>query len=267
MMHSPSQQAYTQQQSLASWAGSPQPDPELHRFLRQQQRAAEREAQAQQSRLRYLGAAGMPSPALQEALNDLTRALQNAARAAWQAGDLPAYWRRQEEIARETGRYAARERSEATHATEEAAQVSRARLEHAEAARLPRQFRDSLRADLVEALQQAAQTALQQGETTLFWRREAEIARLQQRPDPFDALTRRIIGGPSGVEEAFAPLQILQGLRRDEQTYTPTHLRTRPEGASLTVRLELAEGLKAQMVEESSTSSLQLITRIVEGMG
>jgi hypothetical protein len=35
----------------------------------------------------------------------------------------------------------------------------------------------------------------------------------------------------------------------------------------VTVRVELTEGLKAKVVEESSLSSVQLITRIVEGMG
>lgn len=265
-MTSPSHQAFVQQQSYASWAGVVQPAPEWQKFLRQQQRQAEEQAQTQQARLRYLESAGFPSNALQEALNNLTQALQNAANAAWMAGDLPAYWRRQQEIARETQRAAGREQQSERHAIEEKAAESRARLQYAESAHLPRELRESLRGELLQALHEAAQTALRQGETTLFWQREAELARLQQRRDPFEALTRRIIGGFT-AEEAFAPLELQKALSSDSHTYTPTHLRTRPEGASLTVRLELTEGLKAKLVEESSTSSLQLITRIVEGMG
>lgn len=268
-MNSPSQQAYIQQQAYASWAGIGQPDQELSKFLRQQQRGAEEQAEAQQTRLRYLETAGFPSSALQEGLNNLTQALQNAANAAWQAGDMPAYWRRQQEMASETQRAARREQQGERRGSEEKAAEARARLEYAEAARLPREFRETLRGELAQALQEGAQTALRQGKTSLFWRYEEDVARLQQRPDKSEALLRRIIGGPSGVEESFAPLQTLRGLSPtlDSHTYTPTHLYTRPEGASLTVRVELTEGLKAKVVEETSLSSLQLITRIVEGMG
>lgn len=261
-MNSPSQEAFTQQQALASWAGVAQPDPELQRFLRQQQTQAEEQAEAQQTRLRYLETAGFPSSALQEALNSLTQALQNAANAAWQAGDMPAYWRRQQEMTSETQRAASREQQGERRGVEERATEARARLEYAKAARLPKEFRDVLRGELTQALQEAGQTALRQGETTLFWQRKAEIARLQERPDRSEALLRRIIGGPAGAEEALAPVQMLRALGPESRVQS---LGSRVP--SLTIRLELTEGLKAKVVEEANLSSLQLITRIVEGMG
>jgi hypothetical protein len=258
-MNSPSQQALTEQQSFAAWG----------QFLHQQQGQAEEEARAQQARLRYLEASGLPSPALQEALNSLTQALQNAANAALTAGDLPAYWRRQEEIARESQRYSQREQSTELTRAEATAKESRSRLEYAEAARLPREMRESLRGELAQALTEAAGVALRQGDTPLFLRREAELARLQQHQDPFERLTRRIIGGPQGAEEALAPLQMLRGVgleARDLGAGAGANA-GRPYAPTVTVRVELTEGLKAKVVEESSLSSLQLITRIVEGMG
>jgi hypothetical protein len=251
MRKSPSQDAFTQQQA---W----------DKILRQQQIQAEGWAQAQQERLRYLEVAGFPSSALQEAVNGLTQALQNAANAAWRAGDLPAYWRRQEEIAGETQRAARREQESERQDIQGRTAESRAKLEYAEAARLPKELRDSLRQELVQVLQEAAEVALLQGKTNLFWQREADIARLQERRDPFAALTQRIIGGPSGREEAFAPLEMLKGMRdAGAQSFEPL----RQRDSRLIIQIELTEGLKAKVVDQSSLASLQLITRIVEGMG
>ena len=93
---------------------------------------------------------------------------------------------------------------------------------------------------------------------------------MQQRPDRSEALIRRIIGGPSGAEEALAPMQMLRALghgTRDLGVAVAESPRLKTQDARLVVRVELTEGLKAKVVEETSLSSLQLITRIVEGMG
>jgi len=255
-MNSPSQQALTQQQAFTAW----------QRLLADQQRQAEGQAQTQQNYLRYLETAGLPSSALQEALNNLIQALQSAAAAAWRAGDAPAYWLRQREITQETTHLAQKASKEEQQAAAEAVKFSRAQLEYAEAAHLPRQFRETLKDQLAQALQEAAQTALRQGDAALFWRREAELARLQQQPDPFALRTRRIAGGPSGSEGAFQPLQFQKVLGPEPRDLAlPSSLK--PQAPTLTVRIELTEGLKAKIVEQSSLSSLQVLTRILEGMG